>query len=427
MSHADGAHQAEPRRYARPRRAYEALRGWLPEVLQAVDPVNVSKVVGCRVLHGLTPRESLYSASMRAKAGRLGMANELARVRESIDLLPREVLDRAEAFLREQGYDVAHRMVTSLTVERTLPDSAGGLEKRTITILVLPEEEGGLRLKVLGNDVDGVREQQAKWVGWSESLPKWKPREPRPHEEQKQSAQRSEEPPAAAWKDWGPTLNSGITPAHKPNKSPSKVAGGAELLSNELKELVQRHMGEGESIRFCLLSRDTREWNQAIVALTDRLLMIKPSLGAETTLGPRVISFYYRDITGIEVNTGLINGVIEINTPGYQGNGHKVPRDIKNEDKDPYRATNRIPIRKRYLKEYKPYIDMLRAMERAAKQKRVASSPARSGGSLSSELGTLASLRASGALSELEKLASLRASGVLTDEEFQRARRRLLG
>ena len=98
------------------------------------------------------------------------MANELAAVSESIDLLPREVLDRAEAFLREQGYSVVHRMFTSLTTERTLPDAAGGQEKWTITILVLPERKGGLRLKVLGNDVDGMREQQAKWVEWSESL-----------------------------------------------------------------------------------------------------------------------------------------------------------------------------------------------------------------------------------------------------------------
>jgi hypothetical protein len=70
---------------------------------------------------------------------------------------------------------------------------------------------------------------------------------------------------------------------------------------------------------------------------------------------------------------------------------------------------------------------MLRAMERAAKQKRVISSPARSESSLSSELSNLASLRASGVLAELEKLASVRASGLLTDEEFLRAKQRLLG
>jgi len=355
------------------------------------------------------------------------MANELAAVRESIDLLPREVLDRAEVFLREQGYSVVHRMFTSLTAERTLPNSAGGQEKWAITILVLPEREGGLRLKVLGNDVDGVREQQAKWVEWSESLPKWKSREPRSQEEQKESAQGSEEPPAAASREWVPTLYSRIMPAHKTSTPSSKVAGGAEILNNKLRTLVQPHMSEGESIQFCLLSRNIRGWNQAIVALTDRLLMIKPGFMAGATFGPRVISFYYRDITSIEVNTGLINGVIEINTPRYQGNGQKGLWNFKNEDKDPYKVTNCLPISKKCLKEYKPYIDMLRAMERAAKQERVVSSPPRSESSLYSDLENLASLRASGVLAELEKLASVRASGLLTDEEFLRAKQRLLG
>jgi len=353
------------------------------------------------------------------------MANEIAAVSETIDLLPREVLDRAEAFLREQGYSVVHRMFTSLTAERTLPNSAGGQEKWTITILILPEREGGLRLKVLGNDIDGVREQQAHWVEWSESLPKWRPRERRSQEKHKESTQGSKEPPAAALKVLVPTFNSRITPAHKTIRPSSTVAGGAEVLSNELRKLVQPYISEGESIQFCLLSRNIGGWNQAIVTLTDRLFMIKPGLMARATYGPPVISFYYRDITGIEVNTGLINGVIEINTPIYQRTRQKDFWKIKNEDKDPYKVVNCLPISKKHLKVYKPYIDRLRAMERAAKQDRVISSPPRNESSLSSELESLASLRASGVLPELGKLASLRAAGVLTEEEFQRAKRRL--
>jgi hypothetical protein len=354
------------------------------------------------------------------------MANELAAVRDSIDLLPKEVLDRAEIFLREQGYGVVHRMLTSLTAERTLPNFAGGQDKWTITILVLPQTKGGLRLKVLGNDIDGVREQQAHWVEWSESLPKWKPREPRSQGNRKKSAQGSMESPAAALKDWVPTFNSRVTPAHKTIKPSKAVAGGAEVLSNELRKLVQPHISERESIQFCLLS-GIGGWNQAIVALTDRLLMIKPGLMVGATSGPRVIGFYYRHITGIEIDTGLINGVIEINTPSYQRTRQKVFWKIKYEDRDAYNIANCLPISKKNLREYKPYIDMLRAMERAAKQERVILAPPRNESSLGSELSSLASLRASGLLAELEKLASLRASGVLTEEEFQRAKQRLLG
>jgi len=353
------------------------------------------------------------------------MANELARVRESIDLLPREVLDRAEVFLREQGYGVVHRMLTSLTAERTPFNSAGGQDKWTITILVLPESKGGLRLKVLGNDIDGVREQQAHWVEWSESLPKWKPRKPRSQAKRKKSA-RSEESPPAALKDWVPTFNSGVAPAHKTIKPSKTVAGGSEVLGNELRKLVQPHISEGERIQFCLLSGNGG-WDQAIVALTDRLLMIKPGLMAGATAGPRVIGFYYRDITGIEIITGLINGVIEISTPSYQRTRQKAFWKIKNEDKDPYKVANCLPISKKNLREYEPYIERLRAMERAAKQERVISPLPRNEDSLNSELSRLASLRTSGVLSELEKLASLRTYGVLSEEEFQRVKQRLLG
>jgi hypothetical protein len=82
------------------------------------------------------------------------------------------------------------------------------------------------------------------------------------------------------------------------------------------------------------------------------------------------------------------------------------------ENKDPYKVTNCLPIAKFELKEYKPYIDELRAKIREAKQ----------GHSIPS----LPHPTGQGLASELEKLASLRTSGVLTDEEFQRAKQRLL-
>jgi hypothetical protein len=227
-------------------------------------------------------------------------------------------------------------------------------------------------------------------------------------------------------KEWVPTFYSKITVAHKTIKPSKTVAGGAEVLSIELRDLVQQHKSDGENIQFCLLSGNGGG-NHAIVALTDRLLMIKPGLMVATASGPQVTSFYYRDITDIEVHTGLIDGVIEINTPSYPRTKQTDFWKNKNEDRDAFRVANCLPISKKNLKEYKPYIDRLRAMERAAKQKRVISSPPKRESSLNSELSSLASIRASGVLSELEKLASLRASGVLTEEEFQRAKQRLLG
>ena len=59
---------------------------------------------------------------------------------ETVDLSTQGVLDRAQTFLTQQDYNVAHHMFTSLTVSRYVLNCAGDREKRTITIIVQPEK-----------------------------------------------------------------------------------------------------------------------------------------------------------------------------------------------------------------------------------------------------------------------------------------------
>lgn len=40
-----------------------------------------------------------------------------------------------------------------------------------LTVAAVPQP-GGVRLKVRGNDLEGVQERQAAWIEWSETLPK---------------------------------------------------------------------------------------------------------------------------------------------------------------------------------------------------------------------------------------------------------------
>jgi hypothetical protein len=166
-------------------------------------------------------------------------------------------------------------------------------------------------------------------------------------------------------------------------------------------------LGESDDVKLCIQGTNS----QAIVALQERLLVIKPGWEAAATFGARVTSFYYQDITGIEVNTGLLMGVIEINTPAYQGTATK---DYWSSitDKDPHRLSNCIPIAKTHLAEYKPYIAELERLVREAKEgSRTPTSPASGGG---------------GILADLERLAELHTSGALTEEEFQQAKRKIL-
>jgi Short C-terminal domain len=129
-----------------------------------------------------------------------------------------------------------------------------------------------------------------------------------------------------------------------------------------------------------------------------------------------VTSFHYRDIIGIEVNTGMLMGVIEINTAAHEGTVEKDYWHVKSKKANPRLVSNTIPIDKVLLKRQKAQVERLRkkvADAKTATMNVMVTNPAPA-----PEVNTLTS--------ELEKLASLYSSGVLTEEEFQQAKRRLL-
>lgn len=186
------------------------------------------------------------------------------------------------------------------------------------------------------------------------------------------------------------------------------ITGNTEVLSKKIKRLAQENMNQNEKILFCLVGN----FNQSLIALDERLLVIKVGFMAGATFGGRVTSFHYKDITGIEVNTGLINGVIEIHTPSYQATKEKDWWSA-DRDRDPMKVSNCIPITKANLKEYQPYLERLRQKIQEAKT--------------TSTTGSQTSIGSKDIGYQLEKLASLHSSGELSDEEFEQAKRKLLG
>src|SRR5215210_1030460 len=100
------------------------------------------------------------------------MYGELASVRSTVDLSPQEALDQAEGFLASQGYIIEQRTFTTVTARRRLEGEAGEQDPPNLTVAVAPQQNGGVRVTVRGNDQAGVQERQAAWIEWSESLPK---------------------------------------------------------------------------------------------------------------------------------------------------------------------------------------------------------------------------------------------------------------
>lgn len=186
-----------------------------------------------------------------------------------------------------------------------------------------------------------------------------------------------------------------------------EVAGGWEILSARVQRTARKHMHEGETILFCLRG----DWSHSLLAFEDRVLVVKPGIMAGTAFGALTATFYYQDITGIEVNTGLVTAVIEISTPSYQATARRSwvqVGSLNDHDRDPYRVSNCLPIYRRSLAKYEPYVAQLREKIREAKN--------------------VPEIKASGGFaSELEKLANLHATGALSDDEFSRAKAALLG
>lgn len=154
--------------------------------------------------------------------------------------------------------------------------------------------------------------------------------------------------------------------------------------------------------------------SQTILGLEDRLLVVKPGWQAGVTFGARVTSFYYVDITGIEAHVGLTFGVLEVNSSSVRGSDvMEFWNPSRKPDKDPFKVPNCIPISKKQLKRQADQLEGIRAKIRQAKQ--VNSAP-------TSGIAT----PTDGISTELQRLASLRDSGILTDEEFQKAKNKLL-
>jgi len=116
----------------------------------------------------------------------------------------------------------------------------------------------------------------------------------------------------------------------------------------------------------------------------------------------------------MEINTGLVFGVIEIGTPSYVLSSSK---DFwtTHPDKDPCQANNCLPVDKSLLKEFLPYVEELRRIAHNARTGELERPPAPAAPPQPNDL-----------LTQLQTLAELRSKGLLTDKEYVRAKGKLL-
>lgn len=161
-----------------------------------------------------------------------------------------------------------------------------------------------------------------------------------------------------------------------------------------------------------------------LVAFDDRLAIIKT--GAITGLmagamgGERTTVIHFTDITGIEYNSGIMTGVLEVLTASYEGTKNKdfwrgTGAGRNADSNDPFVLSNTLPLVKSDYKQGAKAIQQLRDRINRAKSR---------------ETTVIANVTvpdgaASGA-DELKKFADLLAAGAISQDEYDAAKRRIL-
>ena len=135
---------------------------------------------------------------------------------------------------------------------------------------------------------------------------------------------------------------------------------GPWLYDRRVRWLLELSINEDERVRFGIEGLD----GQCIIALDQRLLVVKPGFVRGTDFGGKVASIYYADITSIETNVAASNSVIKINALDYelneshdeiyQGNYVAPAKDFMLSDKP-----TSIPITRWALDKAKPYLYMI--------------------------------------------------------------------
>jgi hypothetical protein len=161
-----------------------------------------------------------------------------------------------------------------------------------------------------------------------------------------------------------------------------------------------------------------------LAAFEDRCMIVKAGvmtgLMAGSLGGSRQATFHYAEITGIEFNSGMLSGVLEVLTPSYQGTANKdywrgSTKSRNADSNDPWTLSNCLPLSKGGHASAQAEINELRRRIGQSKQMQVVIQGAAT--PVSSEP-TLAG--------ELAKLADLRQQGLLDDAEFAEAKRAVL-
>jgi len=136
-------------------------------------------------------------------------------------------------------------------------------------------------------------------------------------------------------------------------------------VNRKTRQAILDHCKEGEEPRFVIGGVG------ALAVFEDRCLIVKAGgltgFLAGATFGERVTTFMYRHVTGIEYNSGMVNGVLTVLTPSYQGTANQdfwsgTTKGRNADAGDPFTLSNCLPLAKTTYREVRTQIEELRQL-----------------------------------------------------------------
>jgi hypothetical protein len=204
-------------------------------------------------------------------------------------------------------------------------------------------------------------------------------------------------------------------PVHSAAQQAAASTITVDALPKQVRKHTSGHISDHEPILFFLEGTQ----HQTLVALKDRVVIMKPGFMANSTGGCRITTLHYGEMTGVQVNTGHLMGVLQVTSPSYPavradywtsaGKATKAGVDSANV------APNCIPIAKRQVRMWEPQLERLRKLILEAK----GPVQARASDFMAPTAGPSVADR-------LKQLADLRDAGIVTDAEFESKKSQLL-
>ena len=139
---------------------------------------------------------------------------------------------------------------------------------------------------------------------------------------------------------------------------------GSWKSDRRVRYLLERNIDEDEHVRFGIEGMD----GQCIIALDERLLVVKPGSAIDESYSGLVTSIRYSDIVSIQIRQDSSNRVIEINTSDYQvteahtGQGPPETNFFLSDE------PNSLPIAKWAVKKYKAHLLELSELVRETRE-----------------------------------------------------------